>query len=791
MTSSSDSNLDSPPPSSSSFLHHQDQSLTSSPTTTPSNHHPYQQTSNTSIKLRDHHQRFDSSNAASSNQHPSKTVLTIALAKAQSAVLLDTALQIPEAIEAYTQAVLLLEEVIEKIEEIGLEREQKELESLLRDQAKDKIWSEEIWNKLNDEKNVERRLEIEEKLKDRELKWHEKRLRMEKRKKARSEEEDRLIGIHNTYASRIRELEAELVHVGNHQMIHQIETDSSHNLPAESPTHNNLPKSFLDDYSPESKPSPLPKSPLRINSQKRTSSSPNLLTPILNLSNHNTIPNTIEEDSIINFRRSFGSDKTAREEEKDKLGTMKSSNRDRSSSSVSGGSGLGKQNKSNESLATSTRTSISSSIKPSNHSHIDDELKSPVRPSNRLNKRSESIEPINLSNNHKNINNTTILVSSSSSSSSSNDHKKVSVKPLELDPRLINKSTDSSANSPGLVSIIKSHPSPPLPTPHIVNRRPSNASMIIPTQVPISIPMRMRAYSQPGKRVPSNSNPPALPSTLRKTSVPITNPSQFKPSTYAHAHSNATLNLNTNQQMKINEQMKSITPIRKPFHLMKLIRNTISNGGYLTNKLYIPKQLWTQTGIRIQNLETKIKLIEILEASLEIFLKDLKEVNLFSKIENFEISLKTIEVSLGKKLGLGFKGDSNRSFQTDLNNNGKLFQNNNPVGVVVGGKHKNHHNTHNLNGFVNRLGKGIDRITIGRNASDLFIVYVESISRLFNKSQLIDDHLINLSNNNKSLEIKFKKISEFYSIIICRFVVTDLGLLLDKYVKRGGNWCSD
>ena len=45
----------------------------------------------------------------------SKNVLTIALQKAQSAVLLDSANNVPEAIAAYKQAVRLLQEVMERI----------------------------------------------------------------------------------------------------------------------------------------------------------------------------------------------------------------------------------------------------------------------------------------------------------------------------------------------------------------------------------------------------------------------------------------------------------------------------------------------------------------------------------------------------------------------------------------------------------------------------------------------------------------------------------------------------
>jgi hypothetical protein len=54
---------------------------------------------------------------SSGRGNSSKSVLTIALQKAQSAVLLDSANNVPAAVAAYTQSVKLLEEVMARVEE--------------------------------------------------------------------------------------------------------------------------------------------------------------------------------------------------------------------------------------------------------------------------------------------------------------------------------------------------------------------------------------------------------------------------------------------------------------------------------------------------------------------------------------------------------------------------------------------------------------------------------------------------------------------------------------------------
>lgn len=69
-----------------------------------------------------------------STTNNSKSVLTIALQKAQSAVLLDSANNVSEAIAAYSQSVKLLKEVIIRAEE-SLERE-RERERIRRSTAR-------------------------------------------------------------------------------------------------------------------------------------------------------------------------------------------------------------------------------------------------------------------------------------------------------------------------------------------------------------------------------------------------------------------------------------------------------------------------------------------------------------------------------------------------------------------------------------------------------------------------------------------------------------------------------
>ena len=62
-----------------------------------------------------------------------------------------------------------------------------------------------------------------------------------------------------------------------------------------------------------------------------------------------------------------------------------------------------------------------------------------------------------------------------------------------------------------------------------------------------------------------------------------------------------------------------VAPVRRPIQLLRRIGSTTTSsaGGYLSPRLYVPKTVWTQTGIKLQALETKVRVLDLLVAGLE------------------------------------------------------------------------------------------------------------------------------------------------------------------------------
>jgi len=133
-------------------------------------------------------------------------------------------------------------------------------------------------------------------------------------------------------------------------------------------------------------------------------------------------------------------------------------------------------------------------------------------------------------------------------------------------------------------------------------------------------------------------------------------------------------------------------PLRKPYHMMNLLRHTMTSktGGYVTPRLHVPQEVWSQGGARLLNLPEKVRVVEVLCSSLEevqhtsggifgagnvsaslIAGIGKKEGEVWSlKLEEFSNVCDGVVANFGKKLGVGegfmIKKNSGVSFVASL-----------------------------------------------------------------------------------------------------------------------------
>jgi hypothetical protein len=117
--------------------------------------------------------------------------------------------------------------------------------------------------------------------------------------------------------------------------------------------------------------------------------------------------------------------------------------------------------------------------------------------------------------------------------------------------------------------------------------------------------------------------------------------------------------------------------VLRPYHLMTLLRKTMNDrtGGFITPRLHVPYEVWTQGSAKLTNTAEKIKVIDILAAALDELTNasvdfcgasndismstggannDRKQGEKWAgKLEDFDRAFGQVAETFGKKLGVG------------------------------------------------------------------------------------------------------------------------------------------
>ncbi|KAI0361805.1 hypothetical protein OH77DRAFT_1391366 [Trametes cingulata] len=236
-------------------------------------------------------------------------------------------------------------------------------------------------------------------------------------------------------------------------------------------------------------------------------------------------------------------------------------------------------------------------------------------------------------------------------------------------------------------------------------------------------------------------------------------------------------------------------PLRKPYHMMFLLRQTMTSktGGYITRRLHVPQEVWSQGGAKLTNVPEKIRVVEVLCSALE-------ELQHWSA-EYFGAG----NVSSGMSLGIGSIGvKEGEQWATKLDEfasvcDSLVSQLGKKLGVGEGFITKKSSGTTRWG----RLTRQFDKITNGKNL-DSPALYVQGLSKLFQAAQILDEHTKAASQQTlaplyaafpadirAALENKLRHASEFFAKVVLTFVIRDMALLLDKYVKKCEKWLAE
>ncbi|KFY21768.1 hypothetical protein V493_07118 [Pseudogymnoascus sp. VKM F-4281 (FW-2241)] len=270
----------------------------------------------------------------------------------------------------------------------------------------------------------------------------------------------------------------------------------------------------------------------------------------------------------------------------------------------------------------------------------------------------------------------------------------------------------------------------------------------------------------------------------------------------------------------------------RPFWLMRAFYQTLvhTRGGYLSTKLFVPRDVWRVKGVKIKGLEEKMSCCDLLTAALQ----KLAQVDTFDadavldEMQAFEDVLEQARAILVRKLGndvgvqgsgMLFKDASSASAEaettttTSKTSSGigkqssfswrRLRSKSSGVALnTYGGRTpvvetlKEGHTISTLpmttSGSTRFAKRDISQVQFtGPNAN-----YMSALAKLFDAAQVLDQiarqvedpGLKHADKTQVGLELSTRHAAEFFGFYICRFVLTDIGLLLDKFLKRGSEW---
>ncbi|KAI4253990.1 MAG: hypothetical protein LQ352_003374 [Teloschistes flavicans] len=274
----------------------------------------------------------------------------------------------------------------------------------------------------------------------------------------------------------------------------------------------------------------------------------------------------------------------------------------------------------------------------------------------------------------------------------------------------------------------------------------------------------------------------------------------------------------------------------RPFWFLRCIYQSITHprGGYLSTRLFVPRDIWKVTNVKLKNVDEKVSSCDLLTATLLKLAKvDTFDANaVLEEMQFLESIMEQSQASLSKRLG----GEVGVASAAWISKNSNALGEGAINGDVFGGKSSHTGTKSYLSSFRKKMtkhsssmGPGFAASTVTNSAKDgckevpammsiptttsqkpriprrdLSQVqyvgphshYMGALARLCDAAQILDQiargvedpGLKHSSPTHVGLELSARHAAEFFGFYICRFVLNDIQLMLDKFIKRGSQW---
>ncbi|KAI8884795.1 hypothetical protein K501DRAFT_332465 [Backusella circina FSU 941] len=233
-----------------------------------------------------------------------------------------------------------------------------------------------------------------------------------------------------------------------------------------------------------------------------------------------------------------------------------------------------------------------------------------------------------------------------------------------------------------------------------------------------------------------------------------------------------------------------------PLKLLLSLEKSMIEGGYITQRLYIPKNLWQQPNIRLSSMEIKVTACESLINDISkleswSYLDDV--VSSTKLLENFESSLDMLQTLLSKKL----KRESMDSSHASTSQNGFPSNRDSNLPSINRMDSSGSKKTQSFMSWGTKFTKSVERMNAFSltKTEDQFKAYIESLQKLFIKIHVLEKWLQYYQQENKKeydlILMKLTRVCGTVNTAIGGFVVRDITVILAKWLKRGSSWVNE
>ncbi|KAL8920200.1 MAG: hypothetical protein Q9172_004612 [Xanthocarpia lactea] len=273
----------------------------------------------------------------------------------------------------------------------------------------------------------------------------------------------------------------------------------------------------------------------------------------------------------------------------------------------------------------------------------------------------------------------------------------------------------------------------------------------------------------------------------------------------------------------------------RPFWFLRCIYQSVTHprGGYISTRLFVPRDIWKVTNVKLKSVDEKVSSCDLLTATLLKLAKvDTFDANaVLEEMQFLESIMEQSQVVLTKKLGSEVGVGNTAWLAKGSGASGETMAN----GDVFGGKSGNISTKSYLSSWRKKMSKTSSAVpgftgattnnhpkdgnkevplmssvpmTASQNPRfphrDLSQVqyfgphanYMGALARLCDAAQILDQiargvedpGLKHSSSTHVGLELSARHAAEFFGFYICRFVFNDISMMLDKFIKRGSQW---